>query len=92
MILSQGDTLKGDETLAGIKPSRSKLLATSANDVEDESQHRQRQRHNIILALEKSGGKVFGDGGAAILLGVKPTTLASRIKKLNIDTRYFKNL
>jgi len=92
VILSQGDTLKGDETLAGIKPSRSKLLATSANDVEDESQHRQRQRHNIILALEKSGGKVFGDGGAAILLGVKPTTLASRIKKLNIDTRYFKNL
>ena len=42
------------------------------------------------MALERSGGKVFGRGGAAELLGVKPTTLASRIKKYRIDARQFK--
>jgi transcriptional regulator with GAF, ATPase, and Fis domain len=35
-------------------------------------------------------GKVFGADGAAALLGVKPTTLASRIKKYRIDLRDFK--
>jgi transcriptional regulator with GAF, ATPase, and Fis domain len=37
-----------------------------------------------MAALQASGGKVFGPGGAAELLDVKPTTLASRIKTLGI--------
>jgi PAS domain S-box-containing protein len=45
---------------------------------------RERDRANIIAALAASGGKVFGQGGAAELLDVKPTTLASRIKALGI--------
>ena len=39
---------------------------------------------NIRLALVQTGGRVSGPGGAANLLGMKPTTLASRIKKLGI--------
>lgn len=35
----------------------------------------------IVQALLQSGGKLFGQGGAAEILGVKPTTLASRIKR-----------
>ena len=35
-------------------------------------------------ALERSGGKVFGPDGAARMLNMKPTTLASRIKALGI--------
>ena len=42
------------------------------------------ERQNILAALEKSGWKVHGNGGAAALLGVKPTTLISRIKKLGL--------
>ena len=38
----------------------------------------------------KTNGKVFGEKGAAELLGMKPTTVASRIKKYQIDTRQFK--
>ncbi len=39
---------------------------------------------NLKRALAKSNGKVHGPGGAAGLLGINPTTLASRIKKLGI--------
>ncbi len=42
------------------------------------------ERDNIALALETTGGKVSGPGGAAALLGMKPTTLASRIKALGV--------
>jgi transcriptional regulator with GAF, ATPase, and Fis domain len=43
--------------------------------------------NNIRLALERSGGKIYGSGGAAELLEVKPTTLASRIETLGIDPK-----
>lgn len=46
---------------------------------------KQRDRDDIIAALRKANGKVFGRGGAGEILGVKPTTLASRIKALGID-------
>lgn len=39
---------------------------------------------NIGRRTAPAGGKVFGRGGAAELLDVKPTTLASRIETLGI--------
>jgi transcriptional regulator with GAF, ATPase, and Fis domain len=39
----------------------------------------------IVQALAACGGKVSGPGGAAELLGVKPTTLASRIRRWGIQ-------
>jgi transcriptional regulator with GAF, ATPase, and Fis domain len=45
---------------------------------------KQRERQSIQAALAQTGGKVFGPGGAAELLGMKPTTLASRIKALGL--------
>ncbi|MCP1318376.1 sigma 54-interacting transcriptional regulator [Halomonas sp. 707B3] len=47
----------------------------------------QRQRSNALKALEAANGKVSGAGGAAELLGIKPTTLASRLHKWGIDPR-----
>ena len=41
----------------------------------------------IQAALQQSGGKVFGPSGAAELLNMKPTTLASRIKALGLRRR-----
>src|SRR5262245_1022986 len=49
-----------------------------------DDERRERDRANILTALESCGGKVFGPGGAAELLDVRPTTLASRIKALGI--------
>jgi PAS domain S-box-containing protein len=48
---------------------------------------REHERSNILAALKASGGKVFGKDGAAELLAIKPTTLASRIKSLGISAR-----
>ena len=49
-----------------------------------ESELRRWERKNIIAALKKSNWKIYGPEGAARLLGVKPTTLSSRIKKMKI--------
>jgi PAS domain S-box-containing protein len=46
---------------------------------------RELERANIVRALERSGGKVSGEGGAAVRLGMKGSTLASRILALGID-------
>ncbi|WP_240487826.1 sigma 54-interacting transcriptional regulator [Photorhabdus australis] len=40
---------------------------------------------NFSLAVKQCKGKIFGDDGAAKLLGMNPTTLISRLKKLRID-------
>ena len=45
---------------------------------------RRRERENILRALERCGGRIYGPTGAAALLGMKPTTLASRIKRLRL--------
>jgi len=49
-----------------------------------------RQRENALAALRASGGKVSGEGGAAERLGIKPTTLRSRLKAWGIAPRDFK--
>jgi PAS domain S-box-containing protein len=50
-----------------------------------ETQMRDLERNNMHAALKAANGKLFGKGGAAQLLGVKPTTLASRLKRLDIE-------
>jgi PAS domain S-box-containing protein len=45
------------------------------------------ERDCIAGALKQTGGKIFGPGGAAELLGMKPTTLASRISALKINRK-----
>ncbi len=68
-------------------PARDQASPQSAILTEDD--RRKREHDNIIRALETTRGRIFGPDGAAVLLNVKPTTLASRIKKLRIDRRDF---
>ena len=42
------------------------------------------ERNHIIWALEQTNWKIRGPGGAAQLLDINPSTLAGRMKKLNI--------
>jgi PAS domain S-box-containing protein len=49
-----------------------------------EEEMKQRDRENILNALNQCGWKITGDGGAAEILGMKPTTLHSKIKKLGL--------
>jgi transcriptional regulator with GAF, ATPase, and Fis domain len=43
-----------------------------------------RERENLLVILKKTNWKIKGPNGAAELLGVKPTTLFSRMKKMGI--------
>ncbi|MFN6146703.1 MAG: sigma 54-interacting transcriptional regulator [Planctomycetota bacterium] len=52
--------------------------------VKTREQLRDEERRNLEAALQQCGGKVFGPGGAAKLLGMKPTTLASRLRALGL--------
>ncbi|WP_347461082.1 sigma 54-interacting transcriptional regulator [Acinetobacter sp. ANC 7454] len=40
---------------------------------------------NLKRAVEHCDGKIFGENGAAKLLGINPTTLISKLKKLKIE-------
>ena len=45
---------------------------------------RELERRNLVAALDRADGKIYGAGGVAELLGMKPTTVASRIQRLGI--------
>ena len=49
-----------------------------------EAQMRERERANLIGALRFADWRVWGPDGAAVLLGIKPSTLAYRMKILGI--------
>jgi DNA-binding NtrC family response regulator len=42
-------------------------------------------RQHIGRVLQATRGRIYGPGGAAEILGVKPSTLQSKMKKLKID-------
>jgi transcriptional regulator with GAF, ATPase, and Fis domain len=45
---------------------------------------RDREKANMIYALDHANWKIWGDGGAADLLGIKPSTLTYRMKDFGI--------
>jgi transcriptional regulator with GAF, ATPase, and Fis domain len=59
-------------------------LAARAPDVLSYAQLKEFERENLLAALRLTRWKVSGSGGAAELLGLKPTTLVSRIKTLRL--------
>jgi transcriptional regulator with GAF, ATPase, and Fis domain len=64
-------------------PARATVKATLVTRDELKRQ----EREAIISALKQTNGKVSGPSGAAGLLGMKPSTLASRISSLGINRR-----
>jgi PAS domain S-box-containing protein len=86
-ILAQNGRLRidlpdalGPHTPSG--PGRPKAEARPA--VMTSAELRDHERANILAALQACNGKVFGAGGAAAMLDIKPTTLASRMKALGL--------
>ena len=59
-------------------------LTDSASPVRMRAQFLELERRQIVAALEKTGGKIYGSDGAAELLGMRPTTLSSKIAALKI--------
>lgn len=84
-ILARNGRVRIDLPEGGTIHAGRRMQASAARPaVLTEDDRRERDRVNIMAALEACGGKVFGRGGAAEMLDVKPTTLASRIKTLGI--------
>jgi PAS domain S-box-containing protein len=86
-ILAQNGRLRIDlPDVPGAQPSPGAQRVKTDNRpaVMTASEMRAHERANIEAALQASAGKVFGPGGAAEMLDIKPTTLASRIKALGI--------
>jgi transcriptional regulator with GAF, ATPase, and Fis domain len=52
---------------------------------------RSRERENLCAVLQKTGWKIKGVNGAAELLGLKPTTLLSRIEKMGLERPVIKS-
>jgi transcriptional regulator with GAF, ATPase, and Fis domain len=90
VILAQSGSLHFDLPVAGysaaapISASPEKLKA-EAGQIFTEAELRQRERNNVQTALTRTDWKIHGPGGTAELLGVKPSTLISRIKKLGLN-------
>jgi DNA-binding NtrC family response regulator len=50
------------------------------------------ERDHILHALERCSWKIYGQGGAAEILELNPSTLNSRMKKLGIEKNYSKSI
>lgn len=87
IILAKGDRISFDflakETLTP------QVKIKTATNLMSAQQHKALEKSNIENALTHCQGKIYGDGGAAELLGLKPTTLASKLKKYEINRQAF---
>lgn len=76
-VLSSGNKL---EINASELSSKNQNIKTTNNLVSLQ----QNEKEYIIKVLDKTGWKIRGNNGAANLLDINPSTLESRMKKLNI--------
>jgi hydrogenase-4 transcriptional activator len=79
MIVSPEKALEIDLAI-----SRSAPVSLPSSEVLSEEKMKLQEKENLLCALEKTNGKVYGPGGAGELLGVEPATLTYRMKKLGI--------
>jgi PAS domain S-box-containing protein len=92
IIISRDGRLEFDLTkMKGESENQDLTTAGSTAESDDnqpfpytEEERLQRDRMNILAALKLTNGKISGKQGAAELLGIKPTTLASRMNALGI--------
>jgi DNA-binding NtrC family response regulator len=89
-IFAQGGALEFDlpGTVPGIEVQDDSFEIESSDEFDQEfltdAEMRRRERENLFAVLQKTGWKIKGINGAAELLGVKPTTLISRIEKMGL--------
>jgi PAS domain S-box-containing protein len=87
VILSRGKVLRLDLAMSDIlnaPAAQDDATGTGSSQLLTEAALRELERQNIERALTLAAWRVSGPNGAAKLLGVKPTTLADRMKKFKI--------
>jgi DNA-binding NtrC family response regulator len=85
-IFARGGALEFDLPITGAEALRLEPSDRNEADLEflTDAEMRRRERQNLFAVLQKTGWKIKGVDGAAELLGVKPTTLISRIEKMGL--------
>lgn len=88
VILSQGNVLRLDLSLpeTPVRTEETPVAAgESAKDtVLTEKELKALQKKNLVAALRQANWRVSGKGGAAELLGIRPSTLSDRIRTFGI--------
>ncbi|MGB5449204.1 MAG: sigma 54-interacting transcriptional regulator [Woeseiaceae bacterium] len=86
VILSQGKVLRLDLSMPDLKPEADETQENEAGgaDILTDKDIKELQKSNLIKALRQTNWRVAGAGGAAELLGVRPTTLADRMRTYKI--------
>ena len=87
VILSPGNVLRLDLSMPHAREARPQEIAPAAKTITGiltEKEMREYQKQNLIAALRETNWRVSGPDGAAALLGVKPTTLADRVRSYGI--------
>jgi transcriptional regulator with GAF, ATPase, and Fis domain len=85
VILGRGKTLVLDTLTPRVAARAAGApLPTADEPLPTLAELKRRERAVIAAALERAGGKVSGPGGAAERLGVKPTTLDSKLRSLGL--------
>ena len=85
-ILTQDGPLKLELVMPSVDASGNPSAPANERPEEfvPEAEWQKRYRSNLIAALEAANWRVAGQGGAADLLGLKPSTLRDRMKSLDI--------
>jgi DNA-binding NtrC family response regulator len=88
VILAQGGPIAFDVLGTGasidLAPLKQPSSERKKSEFLTEAEIRRRECENMFVVLQKTGWKIKGADGAARLLGLKPTTLISRIKRLGL--------
>lgn len=85
VILARGGVLEFDLPQKEGRPALAPAVASEPQEYLTEAELRARERENILVILNRANWKIKGPGGAAELLGIKPTTLISRLKTMGIE-------
>lgn len=92
VILSRTGPLRFDlpGMTARTPPALPSLQAAMAERPASLGELKNAERQLTITALRETQGRIYGPNGAAVRLGLPPTTLLSRLKKLGVTTAEFK--
>jgi transcriptional regulator with GAF, ATPase, and Fis domain len=87
-IFAQGGVLEFDLPVSSSSVEFTSFSSVHADQTGPEhlteAEMRRRERENLCAVLQKTGWKIKGVNGAAEFLGLKPTTLLSRIEKMGL--------
>lgn len=88
IISTNGDRLRLDLALPVVTESITRVVPLGNTDDSEfltDAEFRDLEKANTLAALRYAKWQVWGDDGAAELLGIRPSTLAYRVKAFGLD-------